>query len=572
MAEGTGRKTIKHIAVDMLLVLLFTMIPVLMWSFNAHASDTGLPADYTPSDTDNRDPSMDNKYGIPWHQFKNIFTDDTVDGQIINVTCEPDDDWSDPEPVEGLRFMLYNSTTQETEAVLTTDPDGNIDLPLMKRGHTYILKADSSDYIIEGSSNIYLWALAAGDQGAATDGAYEHKTKYIRLSDDDPVPDNYLRLINQVNVNASEEFRDPSIYTMEMPVEYNGGPAPDGIEFIFTSAEAGSIETATKDGYVSAELVEDNDYTVHVTDERYSVDTFALTVKDKSEHKHESLGSISAEGRYCYDHTCCQRADKIVLVDKGEEKEGSISSLKKYTNSAGRNVSQAVVQGMDFKTLLLLVRYPEISLPEGSGVTDYDAAELTLANPHRWEKCIITEKELSVTQMLPQKRTVKNVYLLADGILRKIPFTQESKDQISFSLDSMSLYPVVVEYAETEPEADPVKPKPDTSKSEVVSKKTKTINKPKATAIRKLKPGKKAFAITWKKRTKNTTGYLIQYSIKKNFKKAKTVRIKSPKKTKLTVKKLKARKKYYVRIRTYRRISKKTYYSAWSKVRSVKTR
>ena len=46
----------------------------------------------------------------------------------------------------------------------------------------------------------------------------------------------------------------------------------------------------------------------------------------------------------------------------------------------------------------------------------------------------------------------------------------------------------------------------------------------------------------------------------------------SKKTTKNNVKKLKAKKKYYVRIRTYKTVNGKKVYSSWSKVKSVKTK
>ena len=52
----------------------------------------------------------------------------------------------------------------------------------------------------------------------------------------------------------------------------------------------------------------------------------------------------------------------------------------------------------------------------------------------------------------------------------------------------------------------------------------------------------------------------------------KTVTVKGYKKTAKKIKKLKARKRYYVRIRTYKVLKGKKYYSAWSRIRSVKTR
>ena len=52
----------------------------------------------------------------------------------------------------------------------------------------------------------------------------------------------------------------------------------------------------------------------------------------------------------------------------------------------------------------------------------------------------------------------------------------------------------------------------------------------------------------------------------------KTVTIKKQKTTKTTVKKLKAKKKYYVRMRTYKIVNGKKVYSAWSKIKTVKTK
>ena len=97
--------------------------------------------------------------------------------------------------------------------------------------------------------------------------------------------------------------------------------------------------------------------------------------------------------------------------------------------------------------------------------------------------------------------------------------------------------------------------------------------KPKGTSLSKLTAGKKQFKATWKAQKTQTTGYEVQYSTNKNFKSGnKTVNIKKNKTTSETVKKLKAKKKYYVRIRTYKKVNGKTYYSSWSKAKAVKTK
>ena len=100
----------------------------------------------------------------------------------------------------------------------------------------------------------------------------------------------------------------------------------------------------------------------------------------------------------------------------------------------------------------------------------------------------------------------------------------------------------------------------------------KIVAKPKSASIKKVKAAKKAVSVQWKK-IGGVKSYQVQVATDKKFKKnKKTVTIKKQKTTKTTVKKLKAKKKYYVRIRTYKTVNGKKVYSAWSKVKSVKTK
>lgn len=96
---------------------------------------------------------------------------------------------------------------------------------------------------------------------------------------------------------------------------------------------------------------------------------------------------------------------------------------------------------------------------------------------------------------------------------------------------------------------------------------------PKVTAISKLTKGKKQFTVKWKKQSLQTTGYQIKYSTSSKFSKAKTVTVNKNTTVSKTVKKLKAHKKYYVKVRTYKKTSDGTiYYSNWSGYKTVKTR
>ena len=80
--------------------------------------------------------------------------------------------------------------------------------------------------------------------------------------------------------------------------------------------------------------------------------------------------------------------------------------------------------------------------------------------------------------------------------------------------------------------------------------------------------------IKWKKNTK-VTGYQIQYSLNKKFKKGKKFNtkkklVKGGKLSKKLVKKLKSKKTYYVRIRAYVVVNGKKKFGAWSNKKKVK--
>ncbi len=104
---------------------------------------------------------------------------------------------------------------------------------------------------------------------------------------------------------------------------------------------------------------------------------------------------------------------------------------------------------------------------------------------------------------------------------------------------------------------------------------TYNIN-PKGTGVSKVTAAKKGFKVTWKKQATQTTGYQVQYSTSSKFKSAKTVTISKNKTTSKSVSKLSAKKKYYVRVRTYKtvKIGGKSVklYSGWSKAKSVTTK
>lgn len=108
-----------------------------------------------------------------------------------------------------------------------------------------------------------------------------------------------------------------------------------------------------------------------------------------------------------------------------------------------------------------------------------------------------------------------------------------------------------------------------------------TVNKtftiiPKSTTLTNLSSSKRKVKVKWKKQVSQTNGYQLQYSLNSNFKSAKLLNVTNNKVTTKLISNLKSKKKYYVRIRTYKNVKvngKSTkLYSKWSKSLNVKVK
>lgn len=97
-------------------------------------------------------------------------------------------------------------------------------------------------------------------------------------------------------------------------------------------------------------------------------------------------------------------------------------------------------------------------------------------------------------------------------------------------------------------------------------KTTFRINLQKTTLSSAKSSRKGQLQATWKK-TAGNAGYQIQYATNAKFSGAKT---KNTKAIRYTFKGLKSKRKYYVRVRTYKKVGSNYWYSKWSNVRNVK--
>ena len=148
-----------------------------------------------------------------------------------------------------------------------------------------------------------------------------------------------------------------------------------------------------------------------------------------------------------------------------------------------------------------------------------------------------------------------NIVVTATGYNKTLEFTYTNKSDTTATKPSDAT-------TATKPAATTTATKPAVKPVKKVTVKKQTV---------KVKAGKKKLTVTWKK-DKNVSGYQIKIATKKNFKGAKTYTVKSYKTYKKVIKKLKAKKKYFVKVRAYKTVGKSKVYGAYSAVRSCKVK
>lgn len=418
-------------------------------------------------------------------------------------------------------------------------------------------------------------------------------------------------------------------------VYYNGKPVEEGVNIIFTSdRETVSAKTDSL-GRVHPVLLEDVNYMVSTDDSRYDIEPFPIAAKDKSEYEagryfydHSTCHRVGLRyevpiidektkqitGYELSDERTKKEDNEplnpITLVDKGQ-------THKKYTPLTSMS-GKTTAEGMQFKDILLYDQDRKDAISSLSG-EDYIIRDITPVNPHRGEVCKLASGDYTVTTDA-DRRSVEAMYTLDEkGNLSKLEYTQTG-NKVTFHLDSLGLKSVVLVGSQKAISAKPVislnrtaftyngKAQRPSVSVKVDGKKLAASNysvtyslgcknvgkytvkvalkgdyegngsatyqiNPKGTSLKKVSKGKKRFKATWAAQKTQVTGYQLQYSTSSKFKSGtKTVTVKSYKTKTKTVKKLKAKKKYYVRIRTYKKVSGKNYYSGWSKAKSVKTK
>ncbi len=152
-----------------------------------------------------------------------------------------------------------------------------------------------------------------------------------------------------------------------------------------------------------------------------------------------------------------------------------------------------------------------------------------------------------------EKKDTENQLATADA-LRALSYFDDACDQKIKDLSNSD---------STKPTQPAPTTKPETAKPQSTT--------PAKTKVQKISTGKKSITAQWKK-VAGVSAYQVQIATNKKFSKNKKTFKVSKKSTKVKIKKLKAKKVYYVRVRSYKKVNGKKVYSKWSTVRKVKTK
>ena len=383
------------------------------------------------------------KHDIPGYQFKDIYATEKVKvtfpvNEVTNSTSNP----VQTRPVEkSVKFKVFNSTLQKVEQEVQTQNGQLKDLELIK-GHNYIFFLEDSDYKM---NNAYLWIKGKNDIVNIKD---------VEITPDNKVEYHYgqvdeLRVYKRAETETHPE--NARRVTCDLPVKTEGGGSLFNVKVRFTSdVETVEAVSDSRLGKVQVELLEDVNYMVSVENNTWGISPFPIVVKDKSEY---------GVGKYTYDYSSCAMVEELTLVPKGKEHaKDTVLTNKNYDEIfAGLYegiAGNTTIKGMNFKDFLVLERKLDKSAVSGLEGKDYDVLELSLINPHRWEIARLVTGNYEITEELDNGKRVEKVYYV-DGGLKELDFKQ-SGNKVTFSMNSLSVYPIVLQYGESVPAIDDV--------------------------------------------------------------------------------------------------------------------
>ena len=321
---------------------------------------------------------------------------------------------------KAVKFSVYNSTTQQHETNAVSADSKLKELTLVK-DNNYIIAIDDKEYDMD---NAYMTSNKDGalPQNYKIDGKTVDKLVLIKRTKPADGTDNHKRVRVQL----------PVFYKDKQGSEV---PAPN-VKFKLTSPIDTVTVTSDEDGFIECDLIEDNNYMIEVSGGTYAMDSFPLTVKDKSEWN---------SGKHPYDHLSCRNVLSLIVFDKADDHKHDtvISTYDDNVELTGLNF------GTEGKYAL-----NERVLPNGSVKVfegkDYEVVDIDTVNMARVEISKLAHGSFEVTRKVPAGKSVKQVYYIDEaGKPVKVKFSQDG-DKVKFLMDTMSMYNNVIEYGSNE--------------------------------------------------------------------------------------------------------------------------
>ena len=361
-------------------------------------------------------------YKAPSVKIKGLPVEENVDG-VPKGSTKP--------YMNTIKFKIYDTTKQEIEKIVEAKNGMLPDLTLADN-HTYTIYSMDSEYKVvrddgntEGklAKNAYIWVKNGMIYDIKENADYPY---------DYPVFDK-IQIAERDSADLEEDER--VLLNMETLYKSAEGGQLFNVKMKLVS-DVETLEVSTgNNARIRAEVLEDVNYIIVVEDDRYAIEAFPLTSKDKSEYRTDK-GRRGA--RYFYDHADCHQVEKIYLVDQKDahKNDKTVVSLSENTT----------VSGFNFKDFLVMEQTLSKDLVKGLEGKDYDVMKISTINPHRWEVSKLAAGNFDITEKIDVTKKVNNVYYIDnDGKLNPIPFEQEI-GSVRFTMNSMGVYPVVFEY------------------------------------------------------------------------------------------------------------------------------
>ena len=325
-----------------------------------------------------------------------------------------------------VTFIFYNATTQTIETKVESSNGVLPDVEMVK-GNNYIVFAEDGDFEMP---NAYMVLNKTGE-------------KPVPSKDNGRKVDAFYLTLRSMYVSNPEAAKRVA-YTL--PVFDKDHNPIDGVKIKFVS-EYDEVTAKVNEGVVEYSLIEDQNYMVYVDDPRYTIDSFPMTMKDKSEW---------GAAKYAFNHFSCGSVNELILKPKSEEGKNNTQLIDIDNTTA--------VTGLHFGNgeYLVSVRKLPNETVKGLEGKDYEVLDIDMINMYRTELSKLVRGNFKVSRLVPDGKDVKQVYYVDnEGKLVKVPFKQILASDggyiVAFDMPSMSLYNNVIEYTDHKP-AEPEKP------------------------------------------------------------------------------------------------------------------